>query len=343
MKTNIKTTKQPCTLSNTLINIRANRLSMLTTVAACCLGLSGPVLAATNAASNASTDALNYKEIAKELTLMKSVLDTALKQPANKGGIRYRALSVNYLANQGVVFEVSSTQSRSISLFGRHDQHMPVGPHTPPPPATPSIPDIINFKGMEEGIQQIEVIVENAMENVEMAFFEHRDELHQLREEERDIAWELRDAQRELRDLNFILRNADAQSKQEMTEEIKELEQKITEYTAKQAATEAQSQALLSERQTKLAQQHAQKEQAKKQFLAQFEMQVGDALCRFGSGLRAVPTDAYVNFVIKDMALDNDGHSSNQIYVFKMQDIKACVQEKMDVNGLLTAATVYQF
>ena len=95
--------------------------------------------------------------------------------------------------------------------------------------------------------------------------------------------------------------------------------------------------------QSKLAQQHAQKEQAKKQFLAQFEMQVGDALCRFGSGLRAVPSNAYVNFVIKDMGRGTDGYASNQIYVFTMQDIKACVQEKIDVNGLLTAAKVYQF
>jgi hypothetical protein len=341
MTTNIKTTTNINTTmkSNPLTNMITHRSSMIATVVVCCVGLSAPALAE----SNASMNTVSYKDIAKELTLMKSVLDTALKQPANKGGIRYRALSVNYLAEQGVVFEVSSTQSRSISLFSHHDQNMPVGPHTPVPPVTPSIPDIINFRGMEEGVQQIEVIVENAMENVEMAFFEHRDELHQLREEERDIAWELRDAQRELRDLNFTLRNADALSKQELTREIQEIKEKIAKYSAKQVAAEAQSQALLSERQTKLMQQHAQKEQAKKQFLAQFEMQVGDALCRFGSGLRAVPSNAYVNFVIKDMALDTDGHSANQIYVFKMQDIKACVQEKMDVNGLLTAATVYQF
>ena len=322
---------------------QSNKTAILPLALVSCLGISVPALAATNATATNTKNVDNYSEIAKELTLMQSVLDTALKQPATKGGIRYRGMSVNYLADQGVVFEISSSQSRSISLFNHNGQHMPVGPHTPTAPVTPSIPDIINFRGMEEGIEQIEVIVENAMENVEMAFFEHRDELHQLREEERDIAWELRDAQRELRDLNFTLRNADAQSKDELTKEIKELEKKVAKYSAKQVAAEAKSQALLNERQSKLAQQHAQKEQAKKQFLAQFEMQVGDALCRFGSGLRAVPSNAYVNFVIKDMGLGTDGHASNQIYVFTMRDIKACVQEKIDVNGLLTSAKVYQF
>lgn len=305
--------------------------TIIPTVLACCVGLSMPVMAA------------DYDAIAKELTLMKSVLDTALKQPSAKSGIRYRGLSANYLADQGVVFEVSSSQSRSFSFFGHDNQHMPVAPHAPQTPATPVIPNIINIEGMEDGIERIELIVENAMENVEMAFFEHRDELQQLREEERDIAWELRDAQRELRDLNFTLRNADAQSKPELTKEIQQIEQKITQYEAKQEAAEAQSQELLTARKTKLAQQQAQKEQAKKQFLAQFEMQVGDALCRFGAGLRAVPSDAFINFVIKDMAITSDGHSANQIYVFKMRDIKDCVQEKIDTNGLLTAAKVYQF
>lgn len=277
--------------------------------------------------------ATNYQELSKELEIMNSVLNTALKQDTRDQAIKFRSMQTSYLANQGVVFTLSTTGKATRVFFEN-------GFPAPPEP----IPVLdLSGSGVFSHDMEIELqeTIHEALDSVKHHFSGSHDRLQDLRSESRDLAWEVREYERRKRDLNFALRNAEASRAKELKDDLKELEKELVELSKKQADIQAYSAKIESEQKALIEKKQAESEQAKKSFLASFEEGIADTLCRFGGGLRAIPNNENVSFVLRGF---NKNHASqDKIYVFKVEDVKKCVQEKIKVSKLLANAIVYDF
>ena len=58
----------------------------------------------------AKNDESNVQEVRDEVSIMLNILQASLKQQESKKNVRFRADSVFYLANQGVVFDIGSNR-----------------------------------------------------------------------------------------------------------------------------------------------------------------------------------------------------------------------------------------
>ena len=91
----------------------------------------------------------------------------------------------------------------------------------------------------------------------------------------------------------------------------------------------------------------AEKKQARvkeqKQQLASLAKQVDKSLsltlCDYGSGLRNLPNDEHVSFIIRGVS---EG-KTEQVKVFKKSDIKKCVVGDIKAAQLLEKASTYSF
>ena len=91
----------------------------------------------------------------------------------------------------------------------------------------------------------------------------------------------------------------------------------------------------------------AEKKQARvkeqKQQLAALAQQVDKSLtltlCDYGSGLRNLPNDEHVSFIIRGVS---EG-KTEQVKVFKKSDIKKCVVGDIKAAQLLEKASTYSF
>ena len=101
-----------------------------------------------------------------------------------------------------------------------------------------------------------------------------------------------------------------------------------------------------AQRNEEIAKRKAAKQQIYKASLSKFEDTIGDMLCRYGAGLRSLADNENVTFLLSDFVeADNDSviRSHDKVYVFKHQDIQACVTGKTNKDKLLSAATTYLF
>lgn len=277
-----------------------------------------------------------YAQLGQELELMESVLNTSLQQSNEGQSIKFRGLSTQYLANQGVVFKVhtTGTSNNSFTRFGF--------------PQPPKAPAPVNFSGkhivIEEVISGLEAAdIAEALEDVEFIFADTSNELREVRNLVRDLSWQNRDLEREKRDLSFELRSADNKRKAEIESRLNAINKDLAEYEAKQAEVSKQSEKLKAEIKIRKEKQQQASKEAKKAFLVSFEQGVASTLCRFGSGLRAVANDEYVSFVLSAFDAPDTNNKQDRIYVFKTSDIKKCVQDKIKADELLAKATHYDF
>lgn len=284
------------------------------------------------------TFAADYKEIAKELEIMDSVLSTSLKQENKDQSIQFRSLTAKYLAKQGVVFEVATSQS--VTRF-RAFLDASAAPSSPPQP--PTFPAVLSrVERRLSGEQQ--VAIARSLEEQKMMVFEtSSNRIREVQQNMRDTEWQLRDYQRQLRDLNFELRTASAERQKEINEMTKELEKKAKDFTEQQKELNANAEKLKLEMQKKLEEQQQNDIAASKSFLSAFEQDIADNLCRFGGGLRALPEDENVSFVLSNFNASTNWESKDRIYVFPIKDVKRCVQDKIKVKDLVAKATVYDF
>ncbi|RDV28156.1 hypothetical protein DXV75_04120 [Alteromonas aestuariivivens] len=279
----------------------------------------------------------DMKELNQELEIMTGVLDTVLKQHSKRQEVRYRKLDATYLLNQGVVFEVTTTDTSA--GWGGWSEIMSLIP--PAPLAHISIMD-----GDEdiEIVQEWESIAENAIREVEESFRETHEELRELRDRSREMAWERRELDRQKRDLEFELRQAQDKRQKEIREDLNELEQELAQLDSKEREIKQHADEIEQRQQAKLEQQKQAQQQAYKTFLANFESSIGDALCRFGAGLRELPDNEHISFVLKDFSLTTQGRERNdRVYVFSKSKVKQCASEKIDESKLLASAQVYEF
>ncbi|NMH60497.1 hypothetical protein [Alteromonas ponticola] len=290
-------------------------------------------------ASTTQAATKNYSELNKEIQIMTGVLDTALKQSGGSDSIRYRALEATYLAGQGVVYNVSTRSTGLGLLSGLRDIFVNI-------PDAPPAPNVFISDDNEIEIDMDhdwEHFAEETVHHFEEAFREQREEMRELRSQERELAWEQRELEREQRDLRFELRQADREREKEMKEELQKVEQKMKQFEQRKQELAKHAQEIEQDQKEKLTKRKEAQQKAYKQFLANFESNIGDALCRFGSGLRGLPDSENVSFVLNDFSRNDNNQLVDRVYVFSQDTIKNCVREKINSSELLSSAMVYDF
>lgn len=289
--------------------------------------------------TGASVAATNYSELSKELEVMNSVLVTSLRQTSANEAVRFRGLETSYLAGQGVVFEVGTSRGAwGVDLDIR--QFIPDIPDI-----APVAPIVIGEDGNSISIQvseDWEHMIEDSMRGIEEAFREANEQMRDVRSDARELAWEVRELERRKRDLSFQSRSGGEEKKKEIQEQLEEIEQEMAAARARQQELNEYADKIEAEQKAQVEKQKQAAAQADKAFLAAFEERIGDTLCRFGSGLRALPKDEHISFVLKNF--DSEQRvKRDRVYVFTQKAVKDCVQEKMDSSELLQKATVYSF
>jgi len=291
---------------------------------------------------HAKSNETNIKEVRNEVGIMLNILQASLKQQRSNKKIRFRAESVFYLANQGVVFQIDSGRHGGnffgFDLGGLISQ-------IPKPPKPPKDPKSNRFEIN---------IDENEIERMVMDFVEHgdhyddelSDKMRNLSEEQRELGWLKRELERSRRDLEFEKRNADSTRRQEIDNRLSEFNKEVAKLAAKTAGLEKFRNELESERNQEMANRQAVKKKLYSESLALFEDTIGDMLCSYGAGLRSLSNDENITFLLSDFVEADDDSvigSHDKVYVFKHKDVKACVTGKSDKNKLLTAANTYLF
>jgi hypothetical protein len=287
----------------------------------------------------------NLVELNNELEIMTNILQTALRQQNSNRGIRFRSIDTTYLAQQGVVFEINTTGLKG--GFGFDFSGLLSGlQNIPEPPEPPEGP--ISFVGNDgswefEIDQDWEDYARDAVEQVRDAMHHSSDKLRELREQQRELAWEQRDYSRKLRDIEFEKRSASDDALKDITKREKEFKKELDELENKKLAVEQSAKTLEQEQQKQAAKQNAARKKEYTRFLADFEAGVGDVLCRYGAGIKALPIEQNISFILPDFDAKNSRDKQDKIYVFKQKDIQDCVRDKIDTNKLLSKVETYLF
>ena len=271
-----------------------------------------------------------------ELEIMSGVVNTALKQENGDKGLRYRSIQASYLANQGVVFEIS-TGGNNFVFSDLTEGLVEFFPSNWDAPGDGSF--AFEFSG---DVDWEEVTVE-AMHEVQEGMAQLSEHLRELKEQGRELSWESREYERELRDLKFRLRAGAKDEKEELDKEAKAIEKAMAQIKEKEVEIKEKVEKFAAERKKRAAIQKEAREKAYKSFLSNFESSIGNALCSFGGGLRALPNDEYISFVLKNFSIESGKEAKDRVYVFSNEHVRRCVQDKIKAEALLSKADVYEF
>ncbi|MBB1481633.1 hypothetical protein H5186_19575 [Pseudoalteromonas sp. SG41-2] len=272
--------------------------------------------------------------IQREVAIMENILSSALKQDTNK---RIRAIQANYFVKQGVVFELGVRgSSRWQTIFSN-------APNAPLPP----LPEI-DFANMDIEIisDQVEFITEDVVESSREAYQqamelmrEGAEQVREIAEQERDVGRKLRDLEREKRDLEFASRHDNSAEEKQLEQRKKALEKDIAKLEKQQTRLTKQQQQLRQKINAKHAEREQQQAAEQQQLLEQVSTSISLTLCDYGSGLRSLPNDEHVSFVLKGLGDKN----TSLIKVFNKSDIKKCVAGDIKASELTKKAISYQF
>lgn len=280
----------------------------------------------------------DYKALSKELEIMDSVMTTALKQVSSRETIAVRELQTKYLAGQGVVYNVSTSTSSRQFHFGEN-----IFVSAPPAPPFPSRSGSSSHIFEDVDHAEIEEAIEFALEEVEQAFGRDSQQLRETRSSARSLEWRLRDSQRRAQDLAFEMQSADKARKAEIKSQVEQLTNQNKSLTEQKRKLQERADKIEKEQKQKRDDYKAASVKANQAFLAAFEESVSDNLCRFGAGLRALPKNEHITFVLNNFNSNVSRKNTDRIYVFTVSDVTKCVQDKMSVKDLLAKATVYDF
>lgn len=309
-------------------------MNTINTLIGLCLFAAAPVLA------NNSERPNTYQNVSDELEVISNVLSTTFRQNYQENGWRIGQLQSSYLAGQGALITVSIGGQSRVWI----EQIEGLVTNLPQPPMPPKPPIELESGGIQFTIdEEWEEAVVEASRHISDMFTSNTDQLRDLRSEQRELGWQKRELEREIRNIEFSLRQTDSEDRQAFEEEIAQLRASIEAAVARETQLKERINEIAQEQQVRLQERENRQQQAYTGFLANFEASVGSTLCRFGSGLRALPNNEHVNVIVKGIEVSEEGIKQDRIYVFAKSDIKSCVQEHIDESTLLSNATVYVF
>jgi flagellar biosynthesis GTPase FlhF len=182
-------------------------------------------------------------------------MTTALKQVSAKEAISVRELQTKYLAGQGVVYSISTSNRSRQTHFGES-----IFVSAPPSPPFTSVSGTTShfYKDVE---------IEEAIEH---AFSRDSQQLRETRSSTRNLAWQLRDAERRAQDLAFEMQNADKARKSEIESQVKQLKKQNEELKARKRELQERADKIEKEQKQKREAQKAAVKKANQEFLAAF-------------------------------------------------------------------------
>ncbi len=275
--------------------------------------------------------AVDHKNLTKDLEIMENILKTALKQKDKKKAICFQSINSIYLADQGVLFEVSTTGNRSHFGSMLHS----LGHVVPPVPPVPAIA----FRHGDAHVMEVDIDMEETERYIEkieaMAeeFEENFEKIQEIAETEREVEWEIRDKKRELKDKSFEIRHAKEKRKKELQKELSSLKKDIGTLSQEAKKIKAERSQYEAIQKKNMAEQKASYKNNVNDFFLHFENVISDTLCRYGSGLKSLPSDENITFRVKDLGLVEDEpvkKNHDKMYVFSKKSVKDCVEDKID-------------
>lgn len=301
----------------------------------------------------------HLEKLHKDTQIMQNIMTTSLKQDSRRGGVRFRKIETGYLVGQGLVFDVYTSSSGNMSFnfdfsdmmsgleqLGETLDGIDFDADSSVVIVPPEAPEAPGFSFSFDFEEEAHEMAEEARERARELERDSRDRWRQLRDKERDINWEKREYERNIRDLEFELRHSNHERGVEIEQELEEVKKRLEKLEAKRERYEKEAEELEgAEKERKAKRQQAKVKQVK-QFLADFEATIADTLCDYGSGLKSLPDNEKVNFVLKDFAKGEGSRSRDQldkVYVFALNDVRECVLEKISPNDLLMKTETYLF
>lgn len=303
--------------------------------------------------------AAELADLNKDLEIMGTILQTAVKQNADGGKrnrYRVRDIESTYLAGQGAVFTMNTSGS-SQHFFRFFDDDFNVffeeGDIKAPVPPLPPVPviDSADYENVVIDIdpEELEEIAEGAIEQAHEALRNVRSKMRDLRHEERELTFEEREIERRKRDIEFEQRRADGDRQQELKDELKELEMELAKLNKEKSKVVKIRVEMEEDSKEKAKKRQAEETAKRQQFLAGFEDAVADSFCRYGSGMKSLNKNEKVNVVLQNFGQQSSDpkrrsqSKQDRIYIFNYKDIRDCVADKIDANKLLDKAEVYYF
>jgi hypothetical protein len=272
----------------------------------------------------------SYGKLAKQLDIMNNIFVSSLK---SQEGRLFKNTKIDnlYLAGQGVVFTVKSTNNFSLNShsfsFSFSDSAVPVAPVAP---IAPSEHDV-EFEYFEDN--------DELAEQMEEAYELQRENNREFREQQRELSYELRDLERESRDLSYQLRNVSKEEKIELAKEQKAVKAQKAELEQKRAVLSKKSKEM--KKQQRINQE--KKLASRKEHFQKLTRSLVETLCTYGNSLKSLPKNEYVNIVLKSAGDKANNSYQDKVLVLSKRDITECAIDKISADKLLTSMKNYQF
>ncbi|KGJ93233.1 hypothetical protein [Colwellia psychrerythraea] len=286
----------------------------------------------------------NYDNLHKQLTIMNDIILSSAKSTKHANQSLIRSIESVYLRGQGAIFTIKSAHGGS-----SHRQFFQTVRPLDPIAALDPLAELDALAPLSEVERVIisnedDLVVdfeqhENEIERVIEVFEQQREGARELRSEQREIAYEIRDIDRQRKDIEYQLQHAEKKNKEELKAELKELELERVSLNKNKIKLEQKVTKLNKQRET---QKIAQSKARKQHFLAVNNALV-ETLCLYGKGLRDVPKEEYVSFIIKGAGKQQGRGFKDRILVFNKKDINDCANSKLTAKKLLAVAEQYQF
>jgi DNA repair exonuclease SbcCD ATPase subunit len=274
-------------------------------------------------------------KIQREVGIMEKILTAALKQDTDN---KVRNVSSSYLQHQGVVF---SFDVRGGSRWSTVFASVPDAPLPPMPDI--DFEELTEIEVLGEHVQVIsDAVVVKTQEAYQQAMEVMRESAERVREvaeQERDVSREIRDLEREKRDLEFDRRHDKDAKEQELEKRKQALQASIKELEKEQQKLSLKQQEMRKELAEKKQARVKEQQQQWAALAKQVDKSLSLTLCDYGSGLRSLPNDEHVSFIIRGVS---EG-KGELVKVFKKSDIKKCVVGDIKAAQLIDKASSYRF
>ncbi len=273
----------------------------------------------------ATQNNVDLAKMKREINIMKNILTESIAQDKDIGRLKIKA---HYLMSQGITFQLDTQ-----GIGSRHFDWASMLPRA-----------AVSELHIDEA--QIEAWTSEALSASKEAYqlaleviAESGEKIRELAEKERDINYEIRTLEREKRDVDFERRHSESEDVSQLENRKKTLLAQIDGLIKQKDQLEKEQQSIRVKLKEDKALHREKAEQKKLKVLNKLRQSIAMTLCDYGAGLRSLPNNEKVNFIISAGSKNQPGI----VYVFSKKDIKSCLVGDIDSKKLLASSINYQF